>query len=523
MTQSVQQDLYDGLSAKELFDSTKFGGLTYNDFLMLPGYIDFPAQAVSLESHLTRKIKLKTPFVSSPMDTVTEAEMAIAMALMGGVGIVHYNCSVEDQCAMIRRVKKYENGFISDPVVLGPTNTVADVLQIKNQYGFCGIPITESGKIGSKLIGIVTRRDIDFMQDTATQQATQLVNVMTPLDQLVTAPQHVTLSKANEILKGSKKGKLPIVNDRGELISLVSRKDLLKKRDYPQSSKSYRQTLRNEENNQLLVGAAIGTRPDDKVRLESLYKAGVDVIVLDSSQGNSKWQIEMIQHIRQQYKDDIQVIAGNVVTKAQAKNLIDAGADALRVGMGSGSICITQEVMACGRPQGTAVYQVAQYCHSRGIPVIADGGISNCGHIIKALSLGASCVMMGSLLAATTESPSEYFYQEGKKLKRYRGMGSISAMEQGSAASKRYYSDQQVLKVAQGVSGAIEDKGSVMQFMPYLIAGVQQGLQDIGTDSVKKLQDEVRAGSVRFELRSPSSQVEGGVHGLVSYEKRLFA
>ncbi|KAF5376030.1 hypothetical protein D9615_007769 [Tricholomella constricta] len=511
----------DGLSVTDLMDSLVHGGLTYNDFLLLPGKIDFPASDVLTESRITRNVILKTPFMSSPMDTVTEGQMAIAMALLGGIGVIHHNQSPESQAAMVRAVKRHENGFITDPVVLSPSNLVEEVLDIKARLGFCGIPITDTGSLGGKLVGIVTARDIQFRDPQ-----TPLSDVMTV--ELVTAQQGITLLEANDILRDSKKGKLPIIDSQGHLISLLARSDLLKNKSYPLASKK-------ADSKQLYAAAAVGTRPADRDRLALLAEAGLDIVVLDSSQGNSIFQIDMIQWIKSTYTS-LEVIAGNVVTREQAASLIAAGADGLRVGMGSGSICITQEVMAVGRPQATAVYAVAEFASKFGVPVIADGGISNVGHIVKALALGAGAVMMGGLLAGTEEAPGEYFYHEGKRVKAYRGMGSLEAMEQGTAkksafnskypspknntvenaATSRYFSESSAVKVAQGVSGDVQDKGSVKAFLPYLYVGVQHSLQDVGVTSVGALQKEVKAGNVRFELRTASAQVEGGVHGLNS-------
>ncbi|KAI1465292.1 IMP dehydrogenase [Daldinia caldariorum] len=511
----------DGLGIEDLIDTKQRGGLTYNDFLILPGYIGFPASEVVLDSPITKRITLKTPFVSSPMDTVTEHEMAIHMALQGGLGVIHHNCSPDAQAEMVRKVKRYENGFIVDPVVISKETTVEEAKALKEKWGFGGFPVTESGKLGTKLLGIVTNRDLQFEDDLS-----QTVDKVMVTD-LVTAQLGVTLPEANKILAKSRKGKLPIVDKDFNLVSMISRSDLTKNLHFPLASKL-------PDSKQLICAAAIGTRPEDKIRLKKLVDAGLDIVVLDSSQGNSMYQIDMVKWIKQEYPG-LDVIGGNVVTREQAANLIAAGVDGLRIGMGSGSACITQEVMAVGRPQAAAVYSVSSFAAKFGVPCIADGGVQNVGHIVKGLALGASTVMMGGLLAGTTESPGTSFVsREGKLVKAYRGMGSIDAMQDkkagaggknsqaSNAGTARYFSEGDSVLVAQGVSGAVAHRGSVSKFVPYLAAGLKHSLQDCGMRSLKEMHESAANGSLRFEIRTASAQLEGGVN-MESYEKKLYA
>merc|ERR1719331_9260 len=425
--------------------------------------------------------------------------MAIAMASVGGIGIIHNNNTFEEQAAEVLKVKRHQNGFLMDPMVLSPEDRIDKVDELKAMTGFSTVPITMNGKVGGKLVGLVTSRDIDFIPD----RQKKLSEVMT--QQLVVGREPITLREANEKLRASKKGKLPIVNDSYELVALTTRQDLKQSRDFASASM--------DANKQLLCGASISTSKGSEARAQKLIEAGVDVIVIDSSQGWSIYQLDLVKRLKIAHPH-IDLICGNVVAPRQAKALIEAGADGIRVGMGSGSICTTQEVCAGGRPQGSAVYHVSRYCReTNGTPVIADGGIQNSGHIMKALNFGASVCMMGSVLAGTTEAPGDYFFHEGVRMKTYRGMGSLEAMQKTSAS--RYFGEKQKVKVAQGVSGAVVDKGSVRDLLEHITAGVKKGCQEAGhadlTSAHKGLVDK----TTRFELRTSASIYEAGVHDVI--------
>ncbi|KAI3703328.1 hypothetical protein L1987_73307 [Smallanthus sonchifolius] len=495
----------DGFPATKLFNQGY--SYTYDDVIFLPHYIDFPTDAVQLNTKLSRNINLSAPCVASPMDTVTEASMAVSMAALGGIGIIHSNNTVSEQVSLIRSAKSHRIPFASSNIqFVSPDDSISSASVFDNCT--C-VFVTENGyKSDKKLLGFVDKSIWECLADKEARVSSYMEK------NVVTLPNSYNIEDVAGYLAAKDLDFVPLVSGEGEVVDVVSKADVERIRGFPKLG-----LPSVGEDGEFLVGASIGTRESDKERLEQLVKAGANVIVIDSSQGNSIYQIEMIKYAKKMFPN-LDVIGGNVVTMYQAQNLIQAGVDGLRVGMGSGSICTTQEVCAVGRGQATAVYKVSSVAAQSGIPIIADGGISNSGHIVKALTLGASTVMMGSFLAGSTEAPGAYVYQDGRRLKKYRGMGSLEAMTKGSDA--RYLGDTAKMKIAQGVVGAVADKGSVLKFIPYTMQAVKQGFQDLGASSLQSAHDMLRSGILRLEVRTGAAQVEGGVHGLVSYEKKSF-
>ena len=491
----------DAWCADEVFHS-KAVGYSYDDVILMPGFIDFPVESVNLSSKITRRITLNLPLVSAPMDTITESSMAINMALLGGMGIIHHLQTIESQVQKVMKVKRYENGFIDDVFVLGPDAPISRIDEVKRSMGFSTVPITENGRLGSKLIGIVSSADVDFVEDRSAPVSTVMSTT------LITGTEPITLTEANETIRLKKLTHLPVVNRNGELISMVCRNDLKKTREYPSAS------LDTKGN--LLVGASIPSSESNAwERCVALVTAGVDVIVLDCDQGDNAIQIRLLQTIKSTYPH-IEVIAGNVVTTLQGKNLIDAGADALRVGMGVSSVGTSNDVIAVGRAQATAVYRLARFAREyKEIPVIADGGISNSGHIMKALALGASVVVLGNMIAGTNETPGTYFYHQGQKVKSYRGSRSAGAMKNHDSNSG---STDSLKSVTQGVSAVVLDKGSIHNLIPYHIQGVKHGMQDVGANSLPSLHRQLYSGRLRMEVRSGAAIREGNVHDLITFQ-----
>lgn len=502
-------------TAQKILGNGKYS-YTFDDIILHPGYIDFPVSDVNLSSHIGN-IPLHIPIISSPMDTVTEDTMAIKLALLGGLGIIHRNNTIEEQVELVRSVKQFRNGFITNPLTLAPTNTVGDVIRIKHEKGFTGIPITDTGKIGGLLVGLVTGRDIESCDTNEL-----LSHVMTPRDELITCTTQATLDEVKTMMRRNKKGRIPIVDADDNLVSLVCRRDMRSIIENPEASLDAAERLR--------CGAAIGTRETDKTRVQALHDQGIDCICIDSSQGNSTYQLDMIQWIRREYPE-LQIIGGNVVTHAQADNLMRAGVNALRIGMGAGSICTTQTVCAVGRGQMSAIYDVnwARRNHIQrdrvlslnsidpNISLIADGGIRNSGDIMKALAAGADTVMLGSLLAGTEETPGEYVYKGGRQQKCYRGMGSIEVLSKGNPeCSDRYLHNNKAIPVAQGVSGFVLNKGSITKHIPYICQGIRHGFQDLGVKTISDLHNEVHnKQNIRLSMRTASAIREGGIHDLI--------
>lgn len=447
-------------------------GLTFDDVLLVPAYSDVLPKDVDISTRLTRNIRLNIPMLSAAMDTVTEASLAIALAREGGLGILHKNMTVEQQAEQVRKVKRSESGLIMDPLTLGPDASIGDAMRMMREYRIGGIPIVDKGK---KLVGILTHRDLRL--ETNLEQ--KVSSVMTSKN-LITAPEGTDLKKAEQIFKKNKIEKLPVVNKSGKLTGLITFGDILKLKSHPLAVK--------DGFGRLLVGAGVGITKDIMERTEALVRSGVDIICLDSAHGHSKGVMDALKAIRKKYKD-LPVIAGNVATREGARALASAGADAVKVGIGPGSICTTRIVAGTGVPQITAVIEVASALKGSGVGIISDGGIRYTGDLVKALAAGADCVMMGNVFAGTEESPGETIIYEGRKFKQYRGMGSLGAMAQGS--SDRYFQNnhEDTRKyVPEGIEGRVAFKGNLREVTHQFTGGLRAGMGYCGAADIKTLQ-----------------------------------
>jgi len=455
-------------------DSSKFvgEGLTYDDVLLVPAYSEVLPREVNTASYFTKKIILNTPIVSAAMDTVTEYQLAIAIAQEGGIGVLHKNMSIQDQADQVRKVKRSESGMILDPVTLEETATVKDALRLMKENKIGGIPVINNKR---DLIGIVTNRDLRFEKN----HKRPVKEVMTSKN-LVVAKVGMDLKKAEQILQNHKIEKLPVVDKNGKLVGLITYRDIIKVKVHPNANKDSLGRLR--------VAAAIGVTSDVIERVEALMKSGVDAVVLDTAHGHSKGVIEALKKIKKTFQG-LQVVVGNVATAEGALALVAAGADAVKVGIGPGSICTTRIIAGVGVPQLTAVMEVAKALKGKGIPIIADGGIRFTGDIVKALAAGASSVMMGSMFAGVEESPGETIIFEGRKFKSYRGMGSIEAMQMGS--KDRYFQDAEddIKKlVPEGISGRVPVKGSLAEVVYQFVGGLRAGMGYCGSKTITELQ-----------------------------------
>lgn len=448
-----------------------FEALTYDDVLLLPGYSEVLPRDTVTKTHLTRHIELNIPLVSAAMDTVTESQLAIAMALEGGLGFIHKNMTVEQQALHVRKVKRSQSGMILDPITLNINSTAREAENIMRENKIGGIPVVDGDK---NLIGIVTNRDMRFIKDFDTPVET----IMTK-ENLITAQMGISLDGAEDVLKQHKIEKLPIVDDKGTLTGLITYKDILKNRNRPNACK--------DEYGRLRVGAAVGVTPDIEERIEALKNAGVDVVSIDTAHGHSKGVIDTAKRIKSMYSD-LDVIVGNIATAEAAKALVDAGADGIKVGVGPGSICTTRIIAGVGMPQLSAVYESAKAIKGSGVPIIADGGIRYSGDVVKAIAAGANTIMIGSLLAGTEEAPGEVILYEGRKFKSYRGMGSVEAMEDGS--KDRYFQDAEddIKKlVPEGIVGRVPYKGLVQEVLYQITGGLQAGMGYCGAATIEDL------------------------------------
>ncbi len=440
-------------------------GLTFDDVLLIPQRSEVLPKDVDLTTNLTKSIKLNIPIMSAAMDTITESRLAIAIAREGGIGIIHKNMSIEEQAEHVDKVKRSEHGVIVDPFHLSPDHLLEDAANLMSKYRISGVPITVNGK----LVGIITNRDIRFETDFSIP----IKDAMTS-ENLITAPEGTTLDEAQEILKKHKIEKLPIVDDDGMLKGLITIKDIEKTIQYPRSAK--------DSNGRLLVGAAVGVTKDTMDRVAALVDANVDVIAVDTAHGHSVGVIETVAQIKKTYPD-LQVIAGNVATAEATRDLIEAGADCIKVGIGPGSICTTRVVAGIGVPQITAIHDCAKEADKYGIPIIADGGIKYSGDIAKAIAAGASVAMIGSLFAGTEESPGEIEIYQGRSFKVYRGMGSMAAMAEGS--KDRYFQEDAKKLVPEGVEGRVPYKGSLSETVFQLVGGLRAGMGYCGAPNIE--------------------------------------
>ncbi|CAE6971167.1 impdh [Symbiodinium sp. CCMP2592] len=482
----------DGMDADSLFN-TPCLGYALEDLLALPAPASAEAE-VKLTTPLSKNVTLNAPLVAAPMDTVTEARMAIACALMGGIGVIHSNCSPAEQAKQVDLVKKWENGFIMDPFVLSQTHTVADVDNIRQKHDASTVCITDMGMMGNRFLGIVTSRDIDFIED----RSTRLSTVMTPKAQCLTASEPISLGEALEKLVQSKKGKLPILNEDGELVALVTRSDLKKVKNFPNAAM--------DANRQLLVGAAVAPKAAEFERVRCLVEAGMDVLFLEAGRGSIAEQADFIRKVKQQFPS-LDVVAGNVVTPKQAQPLLEAGADGLRVGVGSDSLVSQAEAPAIGRPLGSAVYHVARYASEFKVPVVADGGVANIAAAAMALALGASTFMCGLVLAGTSESPGDAFYHDGRRMKLYRGMNSLEVVP-AQIEAKKYSRDEEntnIKRLGGGCCCAVVDRGPVKPLVASFLDGVKRDLKRLGASTVMELHEDLYTMKTRFHVRSAAA------------------